>query len=143
MYIQGKVCLSILNTWHDGPQWSGIQSLESVLFAIMSDVLTENPLENEPAYKNCGRSHDAEIYNRLVWWANVKTMCEYLVKPPSFATEFRNIMGAEFSKNKDALFKRIQESEYLDDTFEMSRPFAFGHTYKFKELCQKLQIVNS
>jgi ubiquitin-protein ligase len=36
MYREGKVCLSILNTWHDGPQWSGVQTLESILLLILS-----------------------------------------------------------------------------------------------------------
>ena len=142
LYVQGKVCLSILNTWHDGPQWSGVQTLESVLYAIMSDVLTENPLENEPAYKGCGLSKDAEIYNRLIWWANVKTaIYSYLTNPPPFATEFKDIMLAEYQKNKESILKRIRDSTSLDHTLEISRVFSFGHTYTFHSMLEKLNAI--
>lgn len=144
LYVQGKVCLSVLNTWHDGPQWSGVQSLESVLLAIMSDVLTDNPLENEPAYKNCGQSVDALIYNRLIWWANVNIAIHvFLTNPPSFATFFRDIMRHEFLKNSDELFKRMADSSILDNTLEISRVFSFGHTYNFASILEKLKNIKN
>jgi ubiquitin-protein ligase len=48
LYVQGKVCLSILGTF-SGPSWSAIMSLETVLLNLQS-LLDENPLANEPAY---------------------------------------------------------------------------------------------
>lgn len=46
LYKNGKVCLSILNTWH-GEQWSGCQTISSTLLAICT-VLNDKPLLNEP-----------------------------------------------------------------------------------------------
>ena len=34
MYREGKVCLSLLNTWHVGERWSGCQTLSSILLSI-------------------------------------------------------------------------------------------------------------
>ncbi len=49
LYIDGKVCLSILGTF-SGPSWSGTQSLSSVLLSIQG-LLDKNPLTHEPAYE--------------------------------------------------------------------------------------------
>jgi ubiquitin-conjugating enzyme E2 Z len=48
LYVEGKVCLSILGTFA-GPSWSGTQSLSSVLLSILG-LLDNNPLAHEPAY---------------------------------------------------------------------------------------------
>jgi ubiquitin-protein ligase len=50
LYVEGKVCLSILGTF-PGPSWSGTQSLNSVLLSILG-LLDTNPLAHEPAYTN-------------------------------------------------------------------------------------------
>jgi ubiquitin-conjugating enzyme E2 Z len=89
MYICGKVCLSILGTWHDGPQWSATQTLESVLLALMSAVLNENPLTNEPAYRNAGASTEALVYRRMIAHANAHTaIAAQLRAPPPYAAPF-------------------------------------------------------
>jgi len=46
MYVDGKVCLSILGTW-SGPKWSPALTTVSVMATIES-LLDENPLRNEP-----------------------------------------------------------------------------------------------
>ena len=46
LYTNGKVCLSILNTW-SGESWTSCQTISSVLLTL-SIVLCENPLLNEP-----------------------------------------------------------------------------------------------
>ncbi len=48
LYVEGKVCLSILGTF-PGPSWSANMSLETILLNLQS-LLDENPLANEPAY---------------------------------------------------------------------------------------------
>ena len=49
LYVQGKVCLSILGTY-SGPQWSGALSFNSVLLSILG-LLDNNPLAHEPAWE--------------------------------------------------------------------------------------------
>jgi ubiquitin-protein ligase len=49
LYVDGKVCLSILGTY-SGPSWSGTQSLSTVLLSIQG-LLDKNPLSHEPAYE--------------------------------------------------------------------------------------------
>jgi ubiquitin-protein ligase len=50
LYVNGKVCLSILGTFA-GPSWSANMTLETILLNLQS-LLDENPLANEPAFTN-------------------------------------------------------------------------------------------
>jgi len=63
LYINGKVCLSLLGTW-SGPQWSPIQSLSTCLLAIQC-LMNEMPLENEPGYERVARKQKL-AYNEAV-----------------------------------------------------------------------------
>lgn len=145
MYVDGKVCLSILNTWHDGPQWSGVQSLESVLLVIMSDVLHGNPIINEPAYRSHKIDHpDAVVYNRIIWHSNLLTAIYTMLKTPSsFAKEFKEIMDEQFLKNYDALIAKATESSAIDGTTETSRIYRMMIKYNFTNLVEKLKSLKS
>jgi ubiquitin-protein ligase len=84
LYKNGKVCLSLLNTWQGEP-WSGVQSLESVLRCIQTAVLIGDPLQNEPVYPAPAMAGDLGIYNRLVFHANVETaILDQLTTPPHY-----------------------------------------------------------
>lgn len=61
--FEGKVCLSIINTW-SGPKWTTIMHIGSVLLSVLS-LLDENPLRNEPGYENIKGKYN-DIYNMIV-----------------------------------------------------------------------------
>lgn len=64
IYNTGKVCLSILGTWHGekGEEWSSAQGLESVLLSIQS-LMSSNPMENEPGFEEFKLVHpEAKAY---------------------------------------------------------------------------------
>ncbi len=67
LYTNGKVCLSILNTW-SGPKWNPCQNISSVLLSIQS-ILNENPLHNEPGWENETGSINDD-YNRIITHEN-------------------------------------------------------------------------
>ena len=144
MYLDGKVCLSILNTWHDGPQWSGVQTLTSVLLAIMSDVLTAKPLQNEPAYRDYGDSAESLTYNRLLWHANLQTaILQQLCVIPHYATPFLAIMKPEFIKRLPTLLKLCGDASVHDGTSETCRVFRMTHKYNFVLLSQRLSELGA
>lgn len=66
-YRNGKVCLSILNTWR-GEQWTSCQTLSTILLTMCS-VMTENPLLNEPGISL--RHKDNIPYNKIITYQNV------------------------------------------------------------------------
>jgi ubiquitin-protein ligase len=69
LYTQGKVCLSVLNTWQ-GDQWTGCQTISSVLLALCT-LLTNNPLLNEPGVTETHK--DFKNYNIIINYKNFET----------------------------------------------------------------------
>ena len=68
LYINGYVCLSLLNTW-PGEKWSSCQSLRSILLCL-STLLNENPLINEPGVSI--KNNDIEPYNSIIHYRNIE-----------------------------------------------------------------------
>jgi ubiquitin-protein ligase len=143
MYLEGKVCLSILNTWHDGPQWSSVQTLESVLLVMMADVLNAIPLTNEPAYYNAGLNEQAKIYNRMLFHANVKTaILTMLNAPPPFALPFLDTMRAVFLTNyADVLLATETHEVEWDGRSEMLAVYGMTVRYDFTRLAGDLRAA--
>ncbi|KAF4772225.1 hypothetical protein HAV15_005023 [Penicillium sp. str.  len=76
LYANGKVCLSILGTWHGsrGEQWSPAQGLESVMLSIQS-LLSSNPYTLEPGFEGDDRANDTEnmeIYKSKIRHENLR-----------------------------------------------------------------------
>jgi len=143
MYVEGKVCLSILNTWHDGPQWSSVQTLESVLLVLMADVLNAVPLNNEPAYYHAGLNDQAKLYNRMLFHANVETAVLSMMRsPPAFAIPFKEIMHSVFQTNVDAVLRRTEEYEVeWDGRSEMLAVYGMTMKYNFTRLAGDLRAA--
>jgi ubiquitin-protein ligase len=78
LYINGKVCLSILNTW-DGEKWSSCQSIRTLLLMLVT-LLNEEPLLNEPGIT---REHpNFQAYHQLIEYKNIEiSTLKYLQKP--------------------------------------------------------------
>lgn len=75
LYKNGKVCISILNTW-DGEPWSGCQTISTTLLSICS-VLNETPLTNEPGISKL--HSDYTTYNEIIRYKNFEiAMCGVL-----------------------------------------------------------------
>jgi ubiquitin-protein ligase len=143
MYKDGKVCLSVLNTWYDGPQWSGVQTLESLLLVLMSDVLSADPLTNEPAYRNAKDIPESLTYSRMVWYANVCMLHKMLIAPPPFALPFHTIMLAEYAKRAPALLSRVTDSLDADGIADVCRIYSMSVTYDFTLALKNLKELKS
>lgn len=59
LYQDGKVCLSILNTWAAN-EWSPLLTIEKVFITIRA-LLDNNPIVHEPYYKNYKENHSDSI----------------------------------------------------------------------------------
>jgi len=64
LYVEGKVCLSILGTWQ-GPSWTSVMTLRTVLLSIMG-LLDEEPLLHEPGYASRKGTQMSKDYSELV-----------------------------------------------------------------------------
>lgn len=67
-YRNGKVCLSILNTWH-GECWTSCQTIRSVLLTIVS-LFENNALLHEPGIKI--NNIEVQKYNEIIEYMNLK-----------------------------------------------------------------------
>jgi hypothetical protein len=149
MYREGKVCLSILNTWHVGDKWSGCQSLTSVLLSIMGSVLIQNPLTAEPGFEDGTRKQNAsdenpyEIYTRMVLHANIQTAVLNMIKnPPDFARPFYDIMSETFQKKRLRLNDLAVSNIDYDNKTEVMEYFRMKKTYAFSTLGDKLLLCS-
>jgi ubiquitin-conjugating enzyme E2 Z len=122
LYRTGKVCLSILNTWK-GEQWSGCQTISSVLLALCT-IFNDEPLLNEPGVTKSHR--DFATYNEIIRYKNIEvaifsmlssvacpgvyttTDNDTVVIPPSEFAVFGDIMRNYFLENKENIRGRVQ-----------------------------------
>ena len=68
LYRNGKVCISILNTWK-GEQWTSCQTIRSVLLTLTT-LFHNKPLLNEPGIRETHR--DFNNYNKIIKYRNLK-----------------------------------------------------------------------
>jgi ubiquitin-conjugating enzyme E2 Z len=108
LYINGNVCLSILNTW-EGEKWSACQSIRSILLTLTT-ILNDKPLLNEPGITIFHKDFDS--YNDLIEYKNVEiSILKYLEKTNLnyiFHT-FYKIMVEHFIKNYNDIYKKIDK----------------------------------
>lgn len=106
LYVEGKVCLSILGTWQ-GPEWSPIYNLKTILTAIRGQVLVENPLVNEPCYNTYSKTNSECVnYSAIVRNANYKYAIVEMLKgnipvPDKYKKYYLPLIQKHFVKNYD------------------------------------------
>jgi len=92
LYIDGKVCLSILGTY-SGPSWVSSLNIGSVFKSIVS-LLDHNPIAHEPGWESFHESHpDAKSYAEFIEYHLVKHTLEEGRK----YTAGKNALWAPFS----------------------------------------------
>ena len=119
LYTNGKVCLSILNTWA-GESWTACQTIYSLLLTL-SSILCANPLLNEPGIKE--DHNDVIKYNYLVTYKNIEfalikvvnIVCFNEVNTLAKATvsimhKFKAIIIETFTSNKEKILEFISNA---------------------------------
>lgn len=134
LYGSGKVCLSLLNTWH-GPKESRwqprVSTMLQVLVSIQGLVLNHAPLHNEPLLL-LKLGNTTSSYNDTAFVMSCETMLCLLLCPPK---SFPMLIGEHFRARGRAIltacqvylngFARVGDYEYEGDgrpfTLEMQR----------------------
>jgi len=113
LYRNGKVCISILNTWK-GEQWTSCQTTRSVLLTLIT-ILHNKPLLNEPGFKEDNKSF--KPYNDIIKYKNYEVAIYNILtkklNPPNLS-RFYNIIEKHIIKNKDIIIndlKNMKNSE--------------------------------
>jgi ubiquitin-protein ligase len=142
LYKNGKVCLSLLNTWQ-GEQWSGIQSLSSILQSIQTAVLNEEPLQNEPGYSAMRTHTDFEPYKRMVFHAVLQTaILRTLAEPPDYIVPaYDGILAAAIAARGRLIAKAQALAAEWDGKTETVSFFGMTVRYRFGELARALEAA--
>jgi ubiquitin-conjugating enzyme E2 Z len=106
LYVCGKVCVSLLNTWK-GDQWTSCQTISTVLLTLCT-LLCKDPLLNEPGVNN--KHKDMNNYNEIIQFSNLKiALCDIVAKNPNvymdFFEYFYPFIKENFFKNYDKLIE--------------------------------------
>ena len=111
IYVNGKVCLSILGTW-SGPSWTHTMDITTVLLTIQS-LLDNNPLANEPGYeKISGNNLIYENYNKIIRYNTINSLIVDRINTEFVDFDiFKNTMIEYFKKN----------NLYINDTIEINK----------------------
>ena len=146
LYKNGKVCVSILNTWR-GEQWSGCQSISSILLTICS-LLNDEPLLNEPGiYK----SHpDYEPYYKIIMYKNIQVaimnclessyikrhFSEFVDKMNELAIQNKNNILDKIKTMKEAKIRGLTSTQI----YGMKTTINYGQLEKnFKKIIKKIE----
>jgi ubiquitin-protein ligase len=110
-YRNGKVCVSILNTWN-GEQWSSCFSLNNILTTIMSMFLQPFPLYLEPLWCNQDIIQK-EKYNIVLQHANISiSVCDFLNNSNhTFYNIFKDICIPYFLEHYEQLLSIVTSSK--------------------------------
>jgi len=138
LYANGKVCLSMINTW-EGPGWRPTYSLDKIMLAIKALVMGQKyPLINEP-----GHGNDAipklEEYNRCVEHQNfdLAVIKMFTMRENINYRMFSDIIHDLVIKNKEYYIERLNEyikkykkKHFVEFTYSMKIPNRYKEMLK-------------
>ncbi|XP_054979503.1 baculoviral IAP repeat-containing protein 6 isoform X8 [Sorex araneus] len=131
LYNDGKVCLSILNTWHGRPEekWNPqTSSFLQVLVSVQSLILVAEPYFNEPGYERSrgtpsgtqsSREYDGNIRQATVKWA----MLEQIRNPSPC---FKEVIHRHFYLKRVEIMAQCEE--WIADIQQYSSDKRVGRT---------------
>jgi len=131
LYADGKVCLSLLGTWHGGDssqKWQpSTSSLYQVLVSIQGMILISDPMYNEPGYENIkdtaeGKASSDQYNSRIRLWTIRYAMLGQLKNPPK---GLEDLIRAHFHTQQTAILKQcsvwLQECEDKEEERKLRR----------------------
>ena len=109
-YSNGKVCLSLLNTWQ-GPKWSACQTLLSISSVILS-LFDDNPLAHVPGFDDPMHYKSQQEYKQIISYMNIRNIIEVMYcMDNTDNTDDKNIFGLFEKEIKDHVDKNRENIE--------------------------------
>jgi len=108
LYKNGKVCISVLNTW-SGDQWSPCQTIRSILLSVCS-VLNEKPLLNEPGFKET--DVDFHKYSKSIEYKNYSVGIVQMLESEYIKDKYPGLYDSSikiFINNYDSIMKNLEK----------------------------------
>lgn len=140
LYRNGKVCISILNTWRGEP-WSSSQTLKTVLLTLLT-IFNEKPLLNEPGYSET--SDDFQPYNEIISFKNIDVAIIKIMKQeiyPDIACKFSNHMQTYFAQHYEDIVNFVISKKKVKGKLISTKLYNMNVDVNYKELESKLKHV--
>jgi len=135
----GKVCLSILNTWGEST-WSQVQRFSSVIETMRAHLFHDKPLINEPGFTDANPMN--EIYSRMLTYENLNFNVYFnIVQTPKYALPFRQIMIENFLINQEFFKTYIEKNKHLHGKTDHITYDSQSVTYNFELLEKKFKEI--
>lgn len=140
LYEEGKVCLSILNTW-SGPGWSPIQTIKSTLLSIQS-LLHENPIINEPGFEDVKIDEDRAFqYNEYIRYHTYNFAVYEMLSNKKQFPYFNDVIESYFIRNYEKIINNLEKYKHLDG--KIMKTFIWNHSIQidYKQLIEKFKSL--
>ena len=121
LYIEGKVCLSILGTWQGDP-WTSVMTIKTIILSIMALVMIGEPLKNEPGLESSSAENILK-YNQIVEYASLNILVNQISNPSEMFAPLLKNMKEQFIQDYPALIEKLDrliQSEYNQKTVKVS-----------------------
>lgn len=143
LYVEGKVCLSILGTF-SGPKWVSTMSIETVFKSIHS-LLNDNPIVNEPGWEKYTLS-DPKASNYAEWVAHnlmihtIQMIRLFLMDPKGHLwTPFEDVLMPRLPGIVERLLKRARSAAEKGEKTYVGIPYSMGGTTRWGTAVNQLQ----
>ena len=147
LYVCGKVCISLLNTWR-GEQWTSCQTISTVLLTLCT-LLCKDPLLNEPGVSK--GHYDMNNYDEIIQFANLDiAVCDIITKKDGvflpFFDYFYPFVKENFNKNFDNLleFAEKKKTQFNSETKSFKTGFyTMNVIVDYNKIIKKLNETKS
>jgi len=147
LYVNGKVCISLLNTWR-GEQWTSCQTISTILLTL-GTLLCENPLLNEPGINKFHM--DFHKYTSIIEYKNIDIAIINIIKKypknyyneNSFINLFDSIVKERFIENKDKILSFLENKKNQPIKFLNTVIYSMNVVIDYKILYEKFISLNN
>ncbi len=117
LYEDGKICLSIINTWSgdQSERWNPTSTLYQVFMSISSLVLVDDPFFNEPGYtkhqntSDNGWKKNSYDYNQKVMYYNLVGAMINVINNINDYSNFKDVITKHFKIKKNDIVNKFNK----------------------------------
>jgi ubiquitin-protein ligase len=131
LYVEGYVCLSVLNTWGNN-EWSPCQNLTSIASTIQS-VMNDNPIINEPEYET-ETGQISQDYCKIIEYYNLKSIYKNIITPIIGYDNFLPIIKKYFLSKYEKYLEIITKNKKLHNQIVNCSIYGLSVKLDYKKL---------
>ncbi len=138
LYKNGKVCISLLNTWK-GEQWTSCNTIRSILLVLCS-ILNDKPLLNEPGITI--HHPDIENYNKIIKYRTIDVAICKMMEEDCLDQEFhifKEEMNENFIKNYKNIINDVTDKD--NEQLDCGMYWLSARTY-YNKMKHRLEKIN-